>query len=107
MIRDMDLIRLLLRKVEENSALNGRTTWSDYTPEDLDITEYSIDEIRYHLDLLIKSGYLDGDIDSGYELPNIRSLTMAGHDFTDGTRTENTWKKKSSMLLSIGEEKSR
>ena len=96
MRRDMNLIRLLLLQVE-----------GDQKP---DLTEYSEDQQKYHLGLIVEAGFAHGQVmegsdnDSG-EIPAIvfaSRLTWAGHEFLDAARSDTVWKKVCSRLTTAG-----
>ncbi|MCP5095853.1 MAG: DUF2513 domain-containing protein [Chloroflexi bacterium] len=92
MKRDMNLIRLLLLKVEG--------------VEELDLTEYTSDEIGYHSYLLLEAGLASGaDVSgSGMKYPEaiLELLTWEGHDFLDAARNESVWKKAMGKLSVSG-----
>ena len=59
--------------------------------------ERSPQEIGYHLELLIESGYLKGK--AGMEdIPVIASLTWAGHEFLDNIKDKGIWEKTKKRL---------
>jgi hypothetical protein len=84
MTRDMDLLRLILLKVE------GYTyTYPDLSP--LTIDGYDWQVVGEHIKLLTESAYLDS-MEVDYGLCPTR-LTMKGHDFLDSIRNDGVWKK--------------
>jgi len=87
--RDMDLIRLLLLKLEAE-PLDGNLWRLDL--DDLGISDYTHDEIAYQMVLLIDGGLLDGqrELSGGFVA---RKLTWAGHDFLDSVRDPAIWAK--------------
>lgn len=99
MKRDMDLVREILLKVEKaETAL-------------LVDAFYSLDEnktlIHYHLDLLIKHGFLDGNLQGSWSsrvvYGQINGLTWDGQDFLEAMRSETVWKKAKSVIAgSVG-----
>ena len=86
MKRDMDLIRKMLLEIESHA--------SGWAPN-LEIEGYTPDQIGYHSYLIIDAGLATGDdltdtVSCGPEW-KIRSLTAAGHDFTESARNEFVW----------------
>ena len=83
MKRDMDLIRLLLLKVE-----------GEEQPE---LTGYTEDQRTYHLALLIEAGLVDGSVSfdaSGFpDAVQTTKLTWEGHEFLDAARNDAIWRK--------------
>jgi hypothetical protein len=97
--RDMDLIRHLLFKLEEDQGLDG-TRWVHYTPEDLGITHRSVVEVGYHLQLLIDEGFVIGGglLDS---MPMVRKLTWDGHEFLANIKNDDIWKRTKKRLAGL------
>jgi hypothetical protein len=98
MTRNMDLIRLILLKVEQNDP-NGP------------INGYSEDEIRYHRKLAIDKGLLKGHVleDPRRSSPvpanvSVEDLTWEGHDFIDGIQSDSNWNKVKDYLLAGGKQ---
>ena len=88
--RNMDLIREVLLKIEENSEMDGTRSFMLEQPEQLGITGYPVEEVAYHVKLLIKEKLLDGDA-RGYSIGIVRSLTWDGHEFLDNIRDPGIW----------------
>ncbi len=84
MKRDMDLIRAILLKIEDEAK-------DPNTPnlDPLAVPGYKWPEISEHIKLLVESDYLDA-IPIDYGLCPTR-LTMKGHDFLDSIRNETVW----------------
>jgi hypothetical protein len=93
MQRDMDLIREILLRVAANQEMDGRTEFIYQSPEEIGITGHSLEEVAYHVKMLIKSGYLEGNLHTGYTMPSISSLTLAGHDFLGNISDPGIWEK--------------
>jgi Hypothetical protein (DUF2513) len=98
MRRDMDLIRQIMFKVEEQPG--------GYAPNDFTIEGHSQDEVLYHVWLLGDAGWMKVS-DASYmgssgpqALPV--SLTSAGHDFIDAARNNTTWTKAKEKVAAIG-----
>lgn len=84
MKRDLDLIRLLLMEVEGE--------------DEVDLSEYTKDQILYHKDQLIQAELVIGTILTGgsRNIPwdvEISGMTPEGHDFLGNARDSKTWKK--------------
>jgi hypothetical protein len=89
MKRDMDLVRAIALAVEERpTALGG---------EELEVPDYSKEEVGYHVNLMMEAGLLHGtDITSTADtvpraLPS--RLTWEGHEFADAARDRGRWQK--------------
>lgn len=99
MKRDMNLVKELLFYVETNS-----------TPGELlrnvEIDDYSYEEISYHIKLLVQSGLLEGrsaNIDQLF-LWYAGDITWQGHEFLSAIRNETVWSKiktKSKMRVEL------
>ncbi|MHB0922571.1 MAG: DUF2513 domain-containing protein [Bellilinea sp.] len=99
MKRDLDLIRLILLKVESNEELIPTLEAKDFS-----FDEYSHDQVKYNIKLLIDAdyingktrAYLGGNMDFVFE-----GLTWAGHDFLDASRDDARWAKAKSILNEV------
>lgn len=92
MKRDMNLIRLLLLRIER--------------AEEVDLSEYSEDQRIYHSALLVEAGLVDGVVCKNADghpsaVASIR-LTWKGHDFLDAARNESVWTKATGTLRAKG-----
>lgn len=85
--RDMDLIRDILLKVEEDPSMNG-FTFKTYDTKDFE--GHSEPEIIYHINLLFEVGFIDG-ARSLNPLPAISRLTWQGHEFIAATKDPRIW----------------
>jgi hypothetical protein len=89
----MNLIRELLLQLERFPIRLGATAHIVPDDETLAIPGYTLDQIKYHLSQIEKSGF----IDTGGVRPMIgigfRCLTPAGHDFLDSVRDPKIWEK--------------
>jgi hypothetical protein len=87
--RDMDLLRDILLKIEDDPKKDGRTTFYISNSEEMQIVGHSEEEFFYHLQLLIRARLIDG---SAEQIPmEVRSLTWEGHEFVDNIRNDNIW----------------
>ncbi|MGB8060577.1 MAG: DUF2513 domain-containing protein [Candidatus Sulfotelmatobacter sp.] len=93
MKRDMDLFRELLVKIEENPAMDGTREFSYHSPREMGISGHSIEEVAYHLKLLIEARYVDGAVTLAVPMQVIRGLTNEGHDFLSNIRSDDIWNK--------------
>jgi hypothetical protein len=88
MKRDMDLLRAMLLKIEEQPF------GSFVTPE---VPGYSDDELYYHAKLAEEAGFIIANFTmSGF---TVQRLTYAGHEFLDAAREETLWKKAKQIVL--------
>jgi hypothetical protein len=104
MKRDMDLIRDLLLFVESDSRFDGVQGLAPSVPSDMGISNHSMKEIIYHLNLLLKEKFLDG-IPRLVRAPIISNLTWQGHEFLDDIRDPDIWdktKERAKGITSIG-----
>jgi hypothetical protein len=114
--RDWDLIRKQLTDIEERNTLFSEMPKlpqiSSLTTEDylVQIKLYrEAEQLTFgHLDLLIKSGYIEGiklkragDGSYYYGLTN-PALTMSGHDLLDTIRSKGVWEKIKSTASEKG-----
>ena len=98
MKRDMELIRKILFKIEEEV--------DNLVVFDLEIEEYSMDQVAYHCDLLYNGGFLkdykgiyscDGLDDFG-----VSGLTWVGHELLDDIRSDTVWNKTKETIKTKG-----
>jgi hypothetical protein len=99
--RDLDLTREILLKVEAESRLDGNH-WLRYSsPEELGITGHSVEEVGYHLDLLIEEGFVKGR--SGREvIPALNKMTWKGHELLDDIRGTSIWESAKERAKGLG-----
>ncbi|MGE6995457.1 DUF2513 domain-containing protein [Pseudomonas sp. NPDC047961] len=100
MQRDMDLIRLLLLKVE---ALPIPVNSMGVLREaDLGDLEFSHEEIAYHWNLIVEAGLIEQPGNTPKGLLAVRRLTWKGHDFVDSVRDDDVWQKTRKGALAAG-----
>lgn len=95
MKRDMDLVRLILLRVEEQDPNS-----SSY--ESIAIDGYSAGEIREHVKLLKNAGMVD---DVHHDMDGhvwIRSITWDGYDYLDRVRDDSRWRKTKDIIKDKG-----
>ena len=92
MKRDMDLIRLLLEKVE--------------TDQDLESEDYTLEQVLYHLVLMEEAGLIVASfVRSGMGQvigADTERLTNAGHDFLETARNKTVWNKFKTTVAKAG-----
>ncbi len=98
MQRDMDLIRKLLRVIEEDQA--------GHAPQVIAIDGYSSEQIGYHIWLLGQSGLLNTETTTHLLSPSPSampvSLTWEGHEFLEASRNDGAWKKAKGIIIEKG-----
>jgi hypothetical protein len=96
MKRDMELVRQILLKTEQNTEVDG---WID-----LDIEGHAPEEVSYHVKLLADAGLLEAqDLTTTEEFEwKPKSLTWNGHEFLDAARNETIWKKTTEIVKDKG-----
>ena len=101
MRRDCDLIRLILLEVETEA--DGRKP----VQVDLSASNYSEDQVSYHIRLLEESGFVRGRSVGGRIGPRpekwvVFDLTNKGHDFLDAIRSNAVWDTVKAKLQNNG-----
>ena len=93
----MELIRLIMLKVEENCDSNNH--------KELEIDGYTRDEIIYHCKLLRDAGminYFAEYANGGVYFFCANELTWEGHDFLDEIRDNSKWGKIKKYIVDHG-----
>ncbi|MCM2276320.1 MAG: DUF2513 domain-containing protein [Candidatus Didemnitutus sp.] len=92
----MDLVRGILKKLEDSSSVVG---WVD-----LEFEGRSSEEVAYHVMLLHQAGYVDAQhITSRGGLDwRAQRLTWKGHEFLSAARNEGVWSRMKSKLAEKG-----
>lgn len=98
MKRDMDLVRLILLKIEEE--------YRSTAIYDLEINGYDMETIAYHCKIMYEAGLI-ADYDASYggdELCDfvVSSLTWEGCDFIDRIRDNSFWYKTKEAVKEKG-----
>ena len=93
----MDLVRNILRSIEQNQEMDGSRDFFISEPEDVGGSGYSIEEVLYHLDLLISGGFVNG-ANIGHV---VRGLTWEGHEFLDNIKSDGIWAKTKTRLSDL------
>jgi hypothetical protein len=97
MIRDMDLIRLIMIQLEEHPEPNG--------PADVEIEGYSSIQIGFHLGLLKEAGFILAYDATGINgIPDFipQRLTWNGYEFLAAAKNDNVWEDFKTMLKEKG-----
>jgi hypothetical protein len=100
MQREMDLIRLLLLKLEGLEQDAGSVYMYEYS--ELAIDGYTSDQVLYHLDLLLEARLIDQGGNGAMSAFVFKRLTWAGHDFVDSVRDDDVWQKSRKGALAAG-----
>jgi Hypothetical protein (DUF2513) len=98
MKREMDLVRQILKKVEDEAAAQGLLS-------ELAIENHDHATVCAHVELLIEAGLLKGKLLITQERAVgfvISRLTWDGHDFIDLAREDTLWAKAESSVLKNG-----
>jgi hypothetical protein len=89
--RNMDLVRDILRAIEQNRDMDGTRDFFITSPKVLGISNQPPEEVSYDLRLLIREGMVDGRADSLALI--VRGLTWSGHEFLDNIKSDSIWAK--------------
>ena len=93
MKRDMDLIRLILLKIES----------SEYEEiEDFNIHGYDLSSIKYNGELLLQAGLIDSFYEDSIGELCVGKLTWDGCDYLDKIRDNSVWKKTKDIIAQKG-----
>jgi Hypothetical protein (DUF2513) len=96
--RDLDLVRLILREIEEKQP-------PGVSIQDISIDGYDLQTVYAHVGLMINGGLVDGELIEamiGTVGVLIRSLTWKGHDFIDAASDESIWTKTKTNVAKHG-----
>ena len=100
MKRELDLIRLILLKVESNNDLQPFLQAEHFT-----FDGYHPELVKYNLMQLIEADYLKGEVErylgGGMDF-FVEGLTWAGHDFLDAARDDSRWNKAKPVFEKMG-----
>jgi len=96
MKRDMDLVRLILLKIEEQPYTGA---WVE-----LDINDYLPEEITYHVLLLVEANLIEADDVSSMSSIDWKPkrLTWQGHEFIEAARDDNRWNQAKTTMAKFG-----
>jgi hypothetical protein len=93
MQRDMDLIREILVLINNDPKYDGTREFYYDTPEEFGIYNRSVEEVAYHIRLLIQANFIDGAVNMAVPMQTIRALTWQGHEFEANIRDSGIWTK--------------
>jgi hypothetical protein len=102
MKRDFDLIRHLLKRLEELPFETGETHWIQVDEPFFQFENYSEGQIANHFDLLTKAGFVDGKFESINGEFRYQGITWKGHDFLDSVRDDEIWEKTKAGAKAAG-----
>ncbi len=91
MRRDMDLLRLLLLKLE--TINEDPQAVYNYSYKELAVEGFSLEQVIYHLDLAVEAGLIDQGGSGAMNSFTFSRLTWDGHDFVDSVRDDEIWRK--------------
>ena len=96
MKRDLNLMRQILLDLEKKGSY---TNWLD-----VDIEQYSPEQMDYHLELLMEAGLIrtrsaDRELPRWYPV----RLTWEAHEFLDAARDERRWQKVNDLIAQVGD----
>lgn len=96
MVRDMDLVRAILAEIEKRELVTF----------EIEIEGYKENEIAYHLDILIESGLVKGEVvlvaSGERRIITIDRLTWEGHEFLDAARNSSVWESAKQTMKTEG-----
>ena len=84
--RDMDLIRELLLRIEQDPRTNGK----EWVQVDWTGMNHSQEEIAYHLGILVQADLIRANVTGS--MPMVSSLTWDGHEFLDNIKDVGVWR---------------
>lgn len=100
MPRDLDLLRLILLKMESDSEARKFFSSSFATEK------YDEKTVSAHLKMLLDAGYIEASKVSRIGQPHddyiVKSITMAGHDYLDTVRDDTVWDKTKKKVKETG-----
>lgn len=94
-----DCIRSVMLYLEENLKIT-----SIIDTKDINLPEYTQEDIDYSVSKLIEANYLDGNINrfiTGTYFINVKSITWEGHQFLNNVRDSKVWSNTKSKLSSF------
>lgn len=98
MKRDMDLVRLILLKIEEE--------YRDTAIYDLTVDGYDMSTVAYHCDILHDAGYISyfEPFHADDELQSFRvgALTWAGNEYLEKIRDNSRWAEVKQVMIRKG-----
>ena len=96
MTRNMDLIRELLLRIEQDPRFDG-TQWLQFDNSD-DLGGHALKEVAYHLAILSEAGFLRVNMLGDGGGLEISRLTWQGHEFLDDIKDLTIWKRTKARI---------
>lgn len=100
MKRDMDLIRDILIRIEDDPKMDGTREFYFQTAEEMGFPNHSSDEVAYHFSLLVEEGFVDGAA-SAFLPIIVRRLTWRGHEFLANVKDAGIWGKTKARVKDL------
>ena len=97
MIRDMELIRDLLFRIEADPKCNGRQ-WVPFDRGDY-LCGHSAEEVAYGLSILHEGGLILASTSGS--TPMVSRLTWNGHEFLDSIKDPGIWKSTKEKMAGL------
>ncbi len=98
MQRNMDLVRMILLRMESNP--------SGWVPQTLGIQSFSAEEIGYHTHIMMHESLIEGtdvtNMHSNGPEVSPRGLTWKGHEFLDLARDPERWNRAKAIIAKVG-----
>jgi hypothetical protein len=101
MKRDMDLIRSVLLRLEEDIGDRGAVYSFQYTNKKMVVEGYADEEVSGHLAMLLNSPFVEGKRALSGEFL-VKGLTWEGREFLDSIRGNDVWQKTKAGVEKIG-----
>jgi hypothetical protein len=101
MKRDMELIRSVLLKLEEDVGLQLKTYAFQFDNSKMVIEGHTDEEVYRHVVMLLESPFVEGKQMMSGEIV-VRGLTWEGREFLDSIRGDVVWKKTKAGVEKIG-----
>jgi hypothetical protein len=101
MKRDLDLIREILLKIEQDIGLSNKRYSFQFDNQKMVIDGYNDEQVYGHIVMLIESPFVEGLRYQSGEI-EIKGLTWDGREFLDAIRDAGGWKKTKETAQKIG-----
>jgi hypothetical protein len=97
MKRDLDLVRLLLIDIENDSRGDGRNLFK-LTPS---FEGYAPEVVAYHFRMMVDGGLINGEVRHGGKI-SFRGVTYKGHDLIEAIREPDIWRQTKAAVGTAG-----
>src|SRR5215203_5970306 len=101
MKRDLDLIRELLLKIEQEIDFTPKIYSFGFENKKMTVDGYTDEEVYAHLLMLLESPFLDGQRYTSGEI-SIERLPWQGREFLDTIRDSESWTKTKEAAKKVG-----